>query len=32
MRTGLDALESLSVFELIEIAKEVTEIYGSGRR
>ncbi len=28
LRTGLDTLESLSVFELIEIAKEVADIYG----
>jgi|GEM_PF-2545343 len=29
LQTGLDYLEGLSVFELIDIAKEVSEAYGS---
>lgn len=28
MRTGLDTIEDLSIFDLIEIAKEVAEAYG----
>lgn len=28
MRTGLDKIEDLSIFDLIEIAKEVAEAYG----
>lgn len=28
LRTGLDSLENLSVFDLVEIAEEVTETYG----
>lgn len=29
LKTGLKDLEDLSIFELIDIAQEVTEIYGS---
>jgi len=28
MRTGLDTIEDLSIFELIEVSKEVAEAYG----
>lgn len=28
LRTGLDTIEDLSIFELIEVAKEVAEAYG----
>lgn len=28
LRTGLDQIESLSIFELLEIAEEVAEAYG----
>ncbi len=32
MRTDFLALENLSVFELLEVAQEVTEAYGEGRK